>query len=735
MRRLVFFVAGFGAACGLLRYVDSPALCLTGFVAVALLCVLAGRKDAALHRGISAVLGCVLGVAWFCGYTVYFLRPLSPLDGEVVNCTIRAADYSRETDYGLAVDGTAEIAGKLCRVTAYLDETEPLEPGGSVTGGFRLRVTTDAGENPSSYYSGKGIFLLAYQTDTISRVQTPQIWRDIPAKLRHRISGILQACIPEDCEPFARALLLGDTSELSYETDTALKVSGIRHVVAVSGLHISVLFGLVSFLTLRRRVLSALVGIPLLALFAAVAGFTPSVSRACVMMSLMLLSQMINREYDGPTALSFAVLVMLMKNPYVISSVSFQLSVASVIGILAFAPGLRGWMLSRLGTGKGRGMGLLKKASAGVAVTVSAQILTVPLCAYYFGMVSLVGVLTNPLVLWAVSIIFLGLVAVCLTAAFPVSGIIGSALAVLIRYVLLVAKTLSSFPLAAVYTVSPYIAAWLSLIYLLLLLFFLCGKRLPLAFVSTGALCLCIALTASWLGTEPEDVVFSMLDVGQGQCLLLQTQGKTIMVDCGGDSDRTTADRAAETLLSQGFSRIDALIVTHPDRDHAGAVENFLSRIPAGVVILPPDAQEMSVPEGTKTVCAASNLLLTAGDAKLSIFAPVYRGSDNEMSLCVLFESENCDILITGDRDRAGEWSLLRNASLPDVDILVAGHHGSQYATSEELLQAVTPEIVCISAGAGNPYGHPAQETLKRLSDFGCTVYRTDLQGTITIRR
>ena len=89
----------------------------------------------------------------------------------------------------------------------------------------------------------------------------------------------------------------------------------------------------------------------------------------------------------------------------------------------------------------------------------------------------------------------------------------------------------------------------------------------------------------------------------------------------------------------------------------------------------------------------------------------------------------------TGDRNAFGERSLLRHADIPDVDILVAVHHGSRYSTCEELLSAARPEIVCISAGKDNPYGHPAPEVLERLSDFGCTVYRTDRDGTITIRR
>ena len=109
--------------------------------------------------------------------------------------------------------------------------------------------------------------------------------------------------------------------------------------------------------------------------------------------------------------------------------------------------------------------------------------------------------------------------------------------------------------------------------------------------------------------------------------------------------------------------------------------------------------------------------------------------SDNENSMCVLFESEEGVILITGDRSRTGERDLIGKYDLPQADILIAGHHGSKTSTSRELLQAVRPEIVIISAGKNNIYGHPAREVLERLAEFNCTVYRTDQQGSVLVRR
>ncbi len=736
MRRIVYLALGFAAACALSLYSDRWEIRLIGTGLVLLLGILAERKPGAVHRCFLSLLGCALGFAWFGGYTAHHVQPISDLDGETVECAIRVSDYSRETDYGSAVDGTIQVEGNTYCVMVYLKQVREVKPGDILNGLFRLRVTAQTGEDPSSYYQGKGVFLLAYQKDELRLSSEECALRDVPAIIRYRIQGILETYIPSDCVAFAKALLLGDTSQLPYRVDTDLKVSGIRHVVAVSGLHISVFFAIISTITFRKRFLTALVGTPLLLLFAAVAGFTPSVTRACIMCGLMLVAQLLNKEYDGPSALSFAVLVMLAVNPYCIGSVSFQLSVASVAGIFLFAPGIREKLTVRLKNEKWKKYRLLRKLAAGVSVTIGAQILTIPLCAYYFGVVSLVGVFTNLLVLWTVSLTFCLLVAVCVLAlvCLPLAVIAGSVAGVLIRYVLTAAKIMAAFPWAAVYTVSPYITIWLFFAYCLLLIYLVCRKMAG-AFTCCTILSLCLALTASWLEPCSSDVRFTVLDVGQGQCLIMQSGGRVYVVDCGGDSDTRSADAAAETLLSQGYSHIDGLILTHTDRDHAGGAENLLSRIRTDLLILPRQTQKIVVPKDTQVVIAEQNLEITDGSGRISIFAPAFHGEENEMSLCVLFDTEKCDILITGDRNAFGERSLLRHADIPNVDVLIAGHHGSKYSSCQELLEATRPQIVCISVGADNSYGHPAQEVLDRLSSFGCTVYRTDQQGTITIRR
>lgn len=742
MRKLMYLSLGFAMGCGLGAYgMQGKYLWIIGiFAAVGMVPALAAASESKMAFRVGLfLLGCVLGCGRYGLFQGVYLDIPRGLTGQTAFLSVRTDDESYETGYGRAVDGTVQLDGRSYRVRVYLEAGETLGPSVILSGEFQLRTTMRDMEEAGIYYPGQGIFLLAYQRGEVRVAKAEPKWRDRAVEFRQEVRKILEKTFPEDTQPFVQALLLGETSGLDYETDTALKVSGIRHVVAVSGLHVSILFALISMVTFRNRILTAVVGYPVLLLFSAVAGFTPSVVRASVMCGLMLLAMLAEKEYDGATALSFAAFTMLAVNPVVITSVGFQLSVASVAGIFLFASGIKGWMLAGLLEEWTHPVGefFARRISGSISSSLGAMVFTVPLCAVHFGVVSLIGVLTNLMTLWIISFIFYGGMAVCLLFSVISGGAVWLAKVVSwpVRYVLVTAKVLADFPLAAVYTVSPYIVGWLVLVYVLLVLFLVARKRRALVFGCCAVMGLCVALIASWAEPKLSDVRFTVLDVGQGQCLLFQCQGRNYMIDCGGDREEDAADLAAETLLSQGITRLDGLFITHMDRDHAGGAELLLSRIKTDLLVLPNGYSELASRTYGKVIYAAEDLILRDGSAEIRIYAPNFEGNSNEMSLCLLLDTEKYDILITGDRNAKGERMLLHKEGISDVDVLVAGHHGSANATSEALLSAVRPEIVCISVGADNSYGHPSEKLLERLREFGCTVYRTDRQGTILIRR
>ncbi len=747
MRRLMWFAIGFTAACAVGVYLASGILFLIlGGAALVVFGVVCFLHTSISRKTACVLLGCIIGLVWLWGFDHFYLKPVRQMDGQTELLSIEVSDYSRESEFGITAEGKIKLDGKTYSIQFYINEEITLAPGDRVEGGFRLRYTGGGTEHPT-FHRGKGIFLLGYP-----KGEHAVAFADVfPTKysasmLRQRILSLLDALFPEDTRSFVKALLLGETAGLGYQTKSALKTSGIYHIAAVSGMHVSILFAMICVLCVNRRWLIVLIGLPALFLFAAVAGFTPSIVRACIMQTLMILALLVDKEYDPPTALAAAVLVLLAVNPISITSTGLQLSAGCIAGIFLFSKRINNYFLHRAGISpvkeKNIKAKIIRWAAGSVSMTLGSMALTIPLSAVYFGSVSVSGILTNLLTLWLVSAIFYGIVAACVLGALwlPLGSGLGWLISWPIRVILWVSNMISKIPVSAVYTSSVYIVAWLVFGYVLVTVFMKTKKKHPLILTACLLVGLVGAVACSWIEPRLDDYRITAVDVGQGQCLILQSKGKYYMVDCGGDSGDDAADRAAQLLLSQGVFQLDGVIVTHYDLDHAGGIVQVLDRIGADKVYLPvldgkSEVRDTIAQKYADTVFWVEeelNILLPNGN--LTIYPSNVTDDDNESSLCILFQPENYDILITGDRSEKGELELLENADLPDLEILVAGHHGSRTSTSWQLLNETRPEIVIISVGEDNSYGHPSWETLERLSLFGCSVYRTDTEGTIIFR-
>lgn len=748
MRKLMWYTVGFGLSCVCcvqwLWSVNCIPFVLFLFI-LSGICWYIGHAHRLFRVFGMISFGFCGAILWFMLFGFFYIQPIMFLDGAQVPLQITALTYSEQTKYSNAFDGITKLDGKLYKLRVYYTTDESISPEDTLAGDFRIRISTPGGIRESSYDRGNGIYLIASQRGE-SKLSTPQKRTvfSLPQRLAQEAKKNLASVFQEEEFAFAKALLLGDTDDLSYETDTALKVSGIRHIAAVSGLHVSIIFAVIAFLLHRNRILMPLVSIPVLFLFAMITGFTPSVTRACLMTAVMVIGSSILEEYDGLTSLAFACLIMLHINPYTVESVSFQLSVASVAGILLFAASMHHWIIGQLPAIKNGS--ILRKLSnwfaASVSASFSAQLLTIPLSAYYFGTISLIGIFTNLMTLWLISIIFFGVAFVGIFYHWFswLSSTVGLFLNFLIRIVLFVALQFSRVRFASVYTQSPFIICWLIVCYVSLGLFFLLRRRYVKWLIFTVTASLVLSIAASILQPGLDSVRLHVLDVGEGQCILLQSQGHNLLIDCGGDDDAITANIAAQTLLSQGIHRLDGIVLTHYDRDHSGALENLLTRIQVDTLYFPlmednGFLDRTTVDTDNHSIMISELTRFPFGCGTVTFSKPGSWKTNNENCMCVLFESEKCDILITGDRSRTGEMRLLNELEIPDVDILIAGHHGSKNSTSDELLDAVQPDTVIFSVGKNNNYGHPAQNVLDRLEDRNCEILRTDLQGSILIRR
>ena len=739
MRVLMWFTIGFATACALSAYLGIGIwICILLVPVAAILFVL---KKTTTRISSVLLIGVAAGMLWTAGYNYFYLNAARNYDGKKIVSSATVSDYSYQTDYGVAVEGKTTLDGKDFHIKLYYPKGAELKPGDMIQGEIRFRLTTNDSRQGATHHQGDGIFLLAYfdEKATVQKAEGMD-WRFFGAYLRRGISQLLADIFPEDTLAFATALLLGDTSLLDYETDTDFKISGIRHVIAISGLHVSILMSVVYVFSGRRRYLSALIGIPVLLVFAAVVGFTPSVVRACIMQGLMLLALFFNKEYDPPTSLAFAALTMLCVNPMQITSASFQLSCGCLVGIFLFYEKIDQYLLKVLKAPKGKGLraNIIRWFSGSVSITLSTMITTTPLSAAYFGTVSIVGVLTNLLTLWVIAFVFCTIALACMMALIwmPVAKLIAWVASVPIRYIMIVAKLLADLPFSAVYTCSIYVVMWLVMCYLLLTVFLLAKRKCPWVLTGCVALGLILAIGLSWIDLGYQNYRVTVFDVGQGQSILFECDNKRYLVDCGGDSNRTAAERVTHSLLSRGITRLDGIFVTHFDEDHAGGVPLLLTSIDADVLYLPQVADNGTVRKELET---GNNHIywidrygeLNFGKMKFTLIPGEHETKENERSMCILFQTENCDILITGDRSAVGEKALLEDIHLPKLELLVVGHHGSKSATSMELLHAASPNTAVISVGKDNFYGHPTEDVLYRLRLFSCSIWRTDMDGTV----
>ena len=698
-----------------------------------------------------AAFGLCFGVLWTAGAWQRMVLPARELDGTEHPFTAVVTDWPRTTSTGsLSAQVRLTAEGTTLDAILYLsgEDLPDLRPGDTVTGTASFRLASRLRGEESLYYYANGIWLTASAgadaevtpAETVPLTLRPVWWRKA-------LTDALYDAFPADTAHLAVALTTGDESGLADGVYSDLQRVGLAHVVAVSGLHVSFLCGVALRIFGKHRRRTALIAIGAMALFAAMTGGAPSVLRAAFMQSMVLLAPVLGREEDKPTSLALALFLLLLWNPYSAAGLGLQLSFASVAGIcLISAPLYRRWT-GWLPRAKGVKSALCRGwrwAAASLSTTAGALVLTTPITALSFGTFSLIAPVANLACLWAVALTFSGaMLTGCVALWSPaVAGVLGAVFALPGRFVLWCAEGLARLPLAAVALDGAFLYVWLAGVYLLLVLGVLWRREksrflLP---ACAGVCTLCAALLCTAVPLSQSGLTVTVLDVGQGQSVVLATPKSTVLVDCGGNSWTDPGDVAAGYLQTRGRNRVDVLILTHFHADHAGGVEQLLRRMEVGLLVAPDAAEtdwellDHARDAGTEILLLKEeNAALTLDGVELTVYAPLGSGETNEEGLSVLGTRGSFDVLLTGDMDQVTEGRLLKYGNLPDVELLVAGHHGSAHATSQALLEAIQPEYAAISVGY-NTYGHPAWETLERLQQAGCAIYTTREMGHLTFR-
>ena len=760
MRKAAWVCLPFAAAVAACRYL----LPESAWIAAAVACLIALIPATLLYGkarlcAVLALCGAAAGCAAFCIQLYAVLRPCEALAGEKREITARVTDYPDlyEDSAYITVRLTGEdVPGVRCRVVSYVEgELDSFVPGDEIRVEVRFASASVRNGMQVDNLTSQGIFLRA--TCTSGPVRTGRWdWSALyaPAAVCRRIIGLCRECFPEDAVPFMTALLTGDKTGLYASGDDYydLAEAGLAHVVAVSGMHISFLAGFV-FLLLGRRRWAVIASFPVLLFFAAMTGFTPSVTRAVFMQMCLLSAPLFRREEDALTSLSVILAVMLLKNPCAVAGTSLQLSFASMAGIWLVSGRLYQALKERMEASRLGQNGLIRPLLTFAAATFSsgagAQIFTLPLSAAHFGYVSTVSPVSNFLCLWLISLLYLGgYVSVILTAFLPAAGAAaGGLLAWGVRYIHVVTHLLRALPCACVYMREPMNAVWLAFTYVVFFAAWLMGRKgrgvrlivpacLSLIFLYSAAL----TVRLTW----DDDLRVTVLDVGQGESVVLTCGARSVVVDCGGSFVTHDAARSAVSFLRAGQRQhIDALILTHLHSDHVNGAAQLLTQLDVDALYLPlqpdedgylPSILSAARRNGTRVCRVTEDTELTVGDMVLTLWAPLLDGQENENCLIVMARQDDFEALITGDSLAAAEWLLCARYELPDTEVLVAGHHGSRTSTIPLFLEETRPDVVLISVGAANSYGHPHAEVLRRLREYHIEVHRTDEEGTVTVK-
>lgn len=750
MRPLVPAALGFAAALLLSESMGAYAVAIAAvfaLVSIVLLIVRRRAGAATLLVRSAAIFTCaaVVGAAWHLLFSAVFYSPAVEVAGTSGRFCATVRGYPTVYDYGASVEVEIDDANGA-RARLWLDDAVELAPGDRIEFDAVLGYPETLPDfDFLEYYRAKRVFLSGDVSEivTIERAERTPL-RFLPKAFSHALSERLALLYEGDDLAVVRALTVGDRSGMSDALKLELRASGLSHLLAISGLHITLLCGMILALFGRFRRKGALIAILFVGVFVLTSGAAPSATRAFVMHGLALGAMLLRRDADPASAMSLALLLLLAVNPFSVGDLGLQLSFLGTLGLILHLEKAVEWVEAKFLPKMRMFRRVYRIVVTAVLTTVIATLYTTPLIAYTFGSVAIFGVFANLLAMFFVPIalaggLLSGLVAfVLLDAAEVVAAVVTLASTALRGVAGAVART----PFSIIDTANPYNLCAMALGYALLLVWRATASE------GRGKLCAACAaaslLLALGLGEAERRCVgmeATVLSVGQGQSILLESKGAVAMVDCGGDGYGGAGCIAAEELMLRGRRSVDALVLTHFHDDHANGIADLLRFISVESAYIPHPFEdsdneiiELLKASGTEIhFVEDADETVTLGDASLTVYRPVARSSENEQGMCVLATRDDFDLLVTGDLSSVSEKILLERTRLESVEAIVAGHHGSRNSTGERLLDALTPQVAVISTD-GASYGHPHRSTLERLEEHGCDVYRTDYGGHIRLR-
>ena len=548
-----------------------------------------------------------------------------------------------------------------------------------------------------------------------------------------RTADIFESALGDD-SAVVMGLLFGETSGIDEDIIETFRRGGTAHVLAVSGLHLGLLYSFLCRFKRKKRSIPADIAIVLaLSAYTALAGFTASVVRACLMIFIHIAGNHLNRRYDLISSTCVSMIIILAVNPMQIYSAGFQMSFLAVITLGIMIP-------------------LIQKKIKGILLPmIAVQTGMVPYTMYVFNYVSLTSVISNiPVYFIAAAMIPAG-ISVIAFCWLPVIAKPAAMITGLFVKLLLWCNDFTYMGGVFTFDVASPSVIFLAVYYIFI--FYMCSEAGQIALIRRNykkiaavfaAAVICGTGCSVYLsdGFEKTDMVF--VDVGQGDCLHIKAGGKNLLIDGGGSFNYNVGKSTLKPyLLKNGVTKIDMAIATHLHTDHYQGLKELSQtyRIKKLGVYEANSVNENHLKKEFKTdeilYLAAGDVINMSRNVSVEVLSPD-RGNpldekdENKNSLVLRVNVKGSSVLMTGDIDEKGEKTLIADTDIK-ADILKIAHHGSRYSSCEKFIAVAAPKIAVIQVGK-NTYGHPSEEVIKRLEEHKITVLRNDEQGAVGIR-
>jgi competence protein ComEC len=696
----------------------------------------AGRQRPAGWRFLAVGAAFVAGAGWSM---VRAPPSLGPLDGRHVRFLGTAVSDLGRQDWGwtvevqldrVAVDGREVDATPKVWVTGS-DRPPSISAGQPVSGTGLLEGVPRPAADFEAYLAGRGVTAYLH----VSRLTAHGPPGNPALRLANEVRDAFRvgagSALPARQAGLLRGLAIGDTAGMDREVEEDFRASGLAHLLAVSGSNVALVLAPALAVAARLRLRPgrrALVASAVVAFFALVTRWEPSVLRATAMAAIALVALGAGRPRRVGPALAVAVLSLLVLDPLLSTSVGFQLSVAATAGLATMA----GPLATRLSW-------LPRPVAGAAAATLAAQIAVTPLLLLRFGVVPSVTLVANVLAFPAVApALFLGTVASGVANAWPDAGrMVGRLAGAPLGYLVDLSNRMAQAPLPSL--TGGAVAALLATAVAATVAWAL-RRRVPGLALIAAAVVAALGWSAVPTAGPPASLTVTFLDVGQGDAAVIRTpDGATVLVDAGPEEQQVATELAA-----LGIRRIDLAVATHAHADHIDGFPAILARYPVTLLLdpgCPGDSPSYGRfldavrDEGVPVRHPRGGRRLTVGRLIVDVLGPDRCSpggeSPNDDSLVLRMAFGRSTVLFSGDAEVPAQRDLLADEDPVQAAVLKVPHHGGD-TSDEEFFDAVDSTVAVVSTGP-NDYGHPNPGVLASLRAEGMAVYRTDLAGDVTI--